>query len=106
MNRLFFDLYNCGENYLLLKNLKDNPIKSQDFLRNEFFKRKLYILIDKNINNVRKDLKANKNINADYYLIMYSLYTDLYNLRIINSSKSNKIKIKDQLRYSLKGENI
>lgn len=94
LNRLFFDLYHCEEKYLLIKSLEDNP-RSQDLLRGEFFKRKLYKLIEKNIYLGKKNLESNKDLNADYYLNMFNLYTDIHNLATITSSKSNKLRIKN-----------
>lgn len=94
MNRLFFDLYRCEEKFLLIKSLEADPIKSQDLLRREFFERKLFKLIDKNIRFVTKNLDSNTNINAEYYLNKINLNTDMCNLTTITLSKSNKFHIK------------
>ncbi len=96
MHSLFFDLYHCAEKYLLIRSLEENPIKSYDLQRSEFFKRKLYKLINKNINTVRNDLDSDNNINADYYLNMFHLYTDICNLETITSTKLNKVQIKNK----------
>lgn len=98
MNSLFFDLCAGAEKYLLIRSLEDNPIKSQDLLRNELFKRKLFKLIDKSINEVINDLKSNNNINADHYLNMFHLYTDICNINIITASNLNKVEIRNKFK--------
>jgi hypothetical protein len=94
INRLFHDLYNCEEKYLLIKSLERNSLQSQDLLRGEFFRRRLYKLVEKNIMHVKNNLEAHNSIDADHYLNMFKLSTDVCNLFTITSSKNNSSQIK------------
>ncbi|MBK9333011.1 MAG: hypothetical protein IPM96_11555 [Ignavibacteria bacterium] len=94
MNRLFYDLYICEEKYLLMKSLDRNSFQSHDLLRGEFFRRRLFQLIDKNIKYVKKNIETKNSIDADHYLNMFKLSTDICNLFTITTSKSNSSQIK------------
>ncbi len=101
LNSLFYDLYHCAEKYLLVKNIEENPIKAKEHQRDEFFRRKLYKLIDKNIDSAKRDLDSCHIINAEYYMNMVNIYTDICNLATITTSKSNNHQLESKFEKLL-----
>ncbi|HMQ70519.1 MAG TPA: hypothetical protein PKC58_16200 [Ignavibacteria bacterium] len=97
INRLFFDLHHCAEEFLMILNFRESYYESQDYLRDEFFKRRLYKFVDDNIKQVKSRLDTNADICAEYYINMFHLHTDIKNLKKITVPHSNEYNLKSQL---------
>ena len=97
INRLFFDLHHCAEEFLMILNFKESYHESQDFLRDEFFKRRLYKSVEDNIKQAKSRLDSYPEICADYYINMFHLHTDINNHKKITIPHSNEVNIKSRL---------
>lgn len=93
VNSLFFDLSKAAEKYFLIISVEKCSVESDDLLRRELFERKLYKLMSENIKNTKNRITENKNVNANFYVNMFNLLTDTFNLNKINNPNSSESKI-------------
>lgn len=93
-NSLFHDLSCAAQKYLQIVALEKNCIEKEDLVRRELMNRKLYNMVEKSIRNSQQ-LQTGNDVNANYYINMFNLYTDLYNLNKINKPKSTSTRIKN-----------
>ncbi len=91
MKNLFADLSEALERYLILKELSCRKHESNDLLREEFFKRKLWKYLARNINNTERDLANSNELGTDYFLHKYRVSTDKLNYLSINKPKSGEV---------------
>ncbi|MDQ3022559.1 MAG: hypothetical protein M3R36_18635 [Bacteroidota bacterium] len=96
---LLFEIANLAEDYLKILNFKNRGIESQDFLRDELFKRRLYKHFLHNIEKSEKLLNADKNFNTKYFLNMFQLCTDKHNYLRANIPKTSKKNFQKILRF-------
>ena len=87
---LLANLSYLAEDYLRLKNIENNFIKSQDFLFNELLKRKLYKLFEKNALEFNEILKDNKGIGSNQIISKFYFDIDKYNYNVINKTFAGK----------------
>ncbi|MEO8209729.1 MAG: hypothetical protein ABI840_04145 [bacterium] len=87
---LLFEMAILAEDYFKILNFKGREIETEDFLRDEFFRRRLYKYFLHNIEKSEKLLNAEKNFNSNYFLNMFQLCTDKHNYLIANTPKASK----------------
>ncbi len=92
---LFFELANSAEEFLKIINFQSKETASEDYLREELFKRKLFKLIEANTEKVMKDLDCEKEYNFEYFYNRFRALTDMCNSHKINRQKSNQDYISD-----------
>ncbi|HMS33756.1 MAG TPA: hypothetical protein PKC91_06690 [Ignavibacteria bacterium] len=87
MKTLFFELANNAEEFLRISNFRTKLNLKEDYLREEYFKRKLYKLVDQNIEKTMNQLDSDKEFAFEYLLSRFYVLTDMCNS--IQSSKQN-----------------
>ena len=98
MKTLFFDLANCAEEFLKISNFRTKSIKADDYLREEYFKRKLYKLVDQNTEKAIKQLNTEKDYTFEYFLNRFHVLTDMHNSLRTSKQHSNQDYIKDSIK--------
>lgn len=86
---LFFELANAAEEFLRITNFRSKPIGADDYLREEFFKRKLFKLVDQNTEKVMKNLDSQKDYTYEYFSNRFKVLTDMCNSYKINKQNCN-----------------
>lgn len=87
MKTLFFELGNSADEFLRISNFRNKVGIKEDYLREEYFKRKLYKLVDQNTEKTMNQLDSEKEFTFDYLLSRFYVLTDMCNS--IRSSKHN-----------------
>ncbi|MBK8551047.1 MAG: hypothetical protein IPL53_08325 [Ignavibacteria bacterium] len=87
---LFFEIGALAEKFLTIENLKGKEFLANDFLRDEFFKRKLPKFFKQNIDKTEQVLFESKDYNSIYFLDLCFLYTDKRNYLLTFVPRSNK----------------
>lgn len=94
INCLFFDLSNAAKQYLKMLAVEKYTIESDDLLRRELMKRKLFGLLEENIRSSKKKIVDSGDFSANNYVNMFYLLTDTYNLNKITKPKSTDILVR------------
>ncbi len=87
---LLFEMANLADEYLKVINLRGRQFIKEDFLRDEYIKRKLYKYFDHNLRNAEKNLIPESGYQSNYFLNLFRLHTDRVNYLAINKAKSKK----------------
>ncbi|MEO8446878.1 MAG: hypothetical protein ABI528_05250 [bacterium] len=93
VNSLFFDLSSLAKNYIKIIAVENNSVEADDLMRREMMNRRMFGLMEANIELTHRKLENEGNINANYYVNMFYLLTDEYNMNKINKPKSNSEKV-------------
>lgn len=99
MKTLFFELANSAEEFLKISNFRTKTVKSDDYLREEYFKRKLYKFVDQNIEKTINQLNSEKNYSFEYFISRFYVLTDMCNSIRTSKHNSNQDYIKNTISY-------
>ncbi|MEO8666186.1 MAG: hypothetical protein ABI462_11895 [Ignavibacteria bacterium] len=86
---LMSELANLADEFLLAVNMQGRNVEPEDYIRNEYFKRKLNKYVFQNIEETEKKLGETSNYNSTYFLNKYRLLNDKYNYFAINIPRSS-----------------
>ncbi len=89
MKTLFYDLANCADEFLRISNFRNGTLEADDYLREEYFKRKLYKFADQNIEKSLKQLNSEKDYDYEYFLNRFHTLNDKCNLHRLIKTNSN-----------------
>jgi len=98
MKTLFFDLANCADEFLRISNIRTKTLKADDYLREEYFKRKLYKYVDQNTEKSIKLLNSEKDFTYEYFLNRFHTLTDMCNSHRVNKVNTNQDFITELMR--------
>lgn len=99
MKTLFFELANSAEEFLKISNFRSKQLKTEDYLREEYFKRKLYKYVEQNSEKTIMQLDAEKDYSLDYYLDRFKVITDKCNLIKANKLHYNQDYINSFMKF-------
>lgn len=98
MKTLFFELANSAEEFLKISNFRVKNIEADDYLREEYFKRKLYKFADQNSDKVMKSLDSEKEYTFEYFYNRFRVLTDMSNSLRLSKMNSNPDFIKNMTK--------
>lgn len=99
MKTLFFELANNAEEFLRISNFRTKLSLKEDYLREEYSKRKLYKLVDQNIEKTMNQLDSEKEFEFEYLLSKFYVLTDMCNSMQTSKQNSNQDYIKNLLNH-------
>ena len=87
---LLFELGALADKFLTIENLGERKFEPEDFLRDEYFKRKLGKYFQQNIEKTEKIFKEYTELSSVYFLHLNRLYTDKFNYLVSSKPKSGR----------------
>lgn len=99
MKTLFFELANNAEEFLRISNFRTKLSLKEDYLREEYSKRKLYKLVDQNIEKTMNQLDSEKEFEFEYLLSKFYVLTDMCNSMQTSKQNSNQDYIRNLLNH-------
>ncbi len=86
---LFFDLANCAEEFMKINVFKKKKAEAEDFLREDYARRKLYKYAEQNARKMLSTIDNESNFSSGYFYNRHCILTDIFNCLKVNSNNSS-----------------
>ena len=86
---MMFELANCADEFLKISIYKTKKATSEDYLREEYFKRKLFKLENQNALKMLSELDSDETWTSDNFYYKFRILTDLLNHHLTSAPRTN-----------------